>query len=83
MSAVAPNANLTSAVWNWGPYYIEAIQSVMDGTYTAESYWEGIEAGVVDVSPLTANASEEAKEVVDAAKHKCLKVHLKHSKDQL
>lgn len=77
MSAVAPNANLTSAVWNWGPYYIEAIQSVMDGTYTAESYWEGIEAGVVDVSPLTANASEEAKEVVDAAKAQMLEGTLK------
>lgn len=72
MSAAAPNANLTSAVWNWGPYYVEAIQSVMDGTYVSGSYWEGISAGIVDIAPLTKNAPAEAKQVVDTAKQQMI-----------
>ncbi|MEG0847082.1 MAG: BMP family ABC transporter substrate-binding protein [Niameybacter sp.] len=72
MSAVAPNANLTSVVWNWGPYYVNAVKSVMDGTFKSESYWEGINAGIVDISPLTKNAPAEAAAVVDAAKQQML-----------
>ena len=72
MSAIAPNANLTSAVWNWGPYYVNAVKSVMEGTYTSESYWEGIGAGVVDIAPLTKNAPEEAAAMVEEAKQKML-----------
>ncbi|WP_070000142.1 BMP family ABC transporter substrate-binding protein [Cellulosilyticum sp. I15G10I2] len=68
MSMFAPKANLTSAVWNWGPYYVEAVQSVIDGTYQSESYWHGLEAGIVDISPLTENAPAGAQEKVDAAK---------------
>ena len=77
MNAVAPNANLTSVVWNWGPYYIEAIQSVMDSTYASESYWEGISAGVVDIAPLTKNAPIEAKEAVETAKQQMIEGTLK------
>ncbi|MDF2613435.1 MAG: Purine-binding protein [Clostridia bacterium] len=68
MSSFAPKANLTSAVWNWGPYYVEKVQSVIDGTYKSESYWKGFEAGIVDLAPLTANAPEGAQAEVDAAK---------------
>lgn len=68
MSAYAPKANMTSAVWNWGPYYVSAVKSVIDGTYKSESYWEGLDAGIVDIAPLTANAPEGAAEKVETAK---------------
>lgn len=68
MSAYAPKANLTSAVWNWGPYYVQAVQSVIDGTYASESYWEGFNEGIVDIAPLTANAPEGAAAKVEEAK---------------
>ena len=66
MSGIAPNANLVSAIWNWGPYYVEAVQSVIDGTFTPSAYWEGIDAGIVDISPLTANAKEGIAEIIEA-----------------
>lgn len=72
MSGVAPHANLTSVVWNWGPYYVEAVQSVIDGTFEPNAYWEGIAAGVVDISPLTANAPAEAQAIVDAKKQEMI-----------
>lgn len=77
MSTVAPNANLTSVVWNWGPYYVEAVKSVMDGTYQSENYWEGINADIVGISPLAKNAPEEAAAVVEEAKQQMLDGTLK------
>lgn len=70
MSAAAPKANLTSAVWNWGPYYASRVKSVLDGGFQSESYWEGFHDNIVDISPLTANAPEEAKKLVEDAKQK-------------
>lgn len=67
MSSYAPKANLTSAVWNWGPYYVEQVKAVMEGTYKSESYWKGLEAGVVALSPLTENAPAGAVEKVEVA----------------
>lgn len=72
MSHLAPKSNMTSAVWNWGPYYVEAVKSVMDGTFKSEAYWGGMADGVVDVSPLTENAPAEAAARVDEVKAKIL-----------
>lgn len=70
MSASAPKANMTSAVWNWGTYYVQAVQSVIDGKFKSESYWGGIDTGIVDIAPLTKNAPEGAQAKVDEAKAK-------------
>ncbi len=68
MSEAAPKANLTSAVWNWGPYYAKEVTAVLNGEFKATSYWEGLNENIVDISPLTANAPEEAKALVETAK---------------
>jgi basic membrane protein A and related proteins len=39
MAAFAPNAQLTAIVDDWGPYYIERCQAILDGTW--ESTWSG------------------------------------------
>lgn len=70
MSASAPKANMTSAVWNWGTYYVEAVKTAMDGKFKSESYWGGIDTGIVDIAPLTKNAPEGAQAKVDEAKAK-------------
>lgn len=70
MSASAPKANMTSAVWNWGPYYVQSVQSVIDGKFKSENYWGGIDTGIVDIAPLTKNAPEGAQAKVDEAKAK-------------
>lgn len=67
MQKSAPKANMTSAVWNWGPYYSEAVKSVMDGTYASSSYWGGLNEGIVGLSPLTEIAPAEAKDLVEQA----------------
>lgn len=68
MSKAAPKANMTSAIWNWGPYYVKQIKAVMDGTWKSEKYWGGIEDNVVDIAPLTSVAPDGAQAAVDKAK---------------
>lgn len=52
MSPLAPDAVLTSAIWNWGPYYIDIVESVINGTWVSEQYWGGWQDGVVDMAPV-------------------------------
>ncbi len=47
MHEAAPKATLASAVWHWGPFYYNQVKSVIDGTWTSESYWEGYTEDVV------------------------------------
>lgn len=68
MQAMAPKAYMTAPIWNWGPYYVEQVQAVMDGTWETSSYWGGMKDGVVELAPLTDIAPAEAKEAVEKAK---------------
>ncbi|MEJ7839384.1 MAG: BMP family ABC transporter substrate-binding protein [Thermomicrobiales bacterium] len=65
MSALAPNANLTNPIWNWGVYYTLAAQQIMGGTWVGgNQYWGSWQDGVVDLSPI---ASFVPAETVTAA----------------
>lgn len=53
MAAFGPNAQLTSILDDWGPYYIERVQAVMDGTWESVDTWDGISEGMVGFAPLS------------------------------
>jgi Uncharacterized ABC-type transport system, periplasmic component/surface lipoprotein len=78
MESSAPKAYMTSAVWNWGPYYVEQIKAIMDGTWTNESYWKGMDAGIVDLAPLTKNAPAGAEEKVKQVKEDIISGKIKY-----
>lgn len=69
-SKQVPKAFMTAAVWNWGPYYVDQVKKIMDGTWKPESYYGGLKDGIVDIAPLTKLAPEGAQAKVDAAKAK-------------
>ena len=50
MSAFAPNALLTSIVNNWGDYYIERTQAVLDGTWESGDTFGGMGANMVNMA---------------------------------
>ena len=68
MKEFAPNANLTSPIWNWGPFYVDTIKSVMDGSWTSEAYWGGLDEGIVDLAPISDKVPAEVVEQVEAKK---------------
>ncbi len=73
MYSMAPKAYMTAPVWTWGPYFIDQIEKAMDNTWKAESYWGGLEDGIIALAPLTENAPEGAKEKVEEMKEKIIK----------
>ena len=61
MSVQAPDAVLTSPIWNWGAFYIPTVQQVMDGTWVSNQYWGGWQDGLVDLAPIAEFVPEEVR----------------------
>lgn len=80
MTADAPQAHLTAAIWNWNVYYHTAIEAAMTcggaenfvNAMGGPAYYGGLAEGFVDVSPLneatvapgTAEAIEAVRELI-------------------
>jgi basic membrane protein A len=77
MQSFAPKAHLTSAVWNWAPYYTKVVKEVQDGTWKPESVWLGMETGVVDIAPYGDMVPEAVRENVDNLKKQIIDGSLK------
>ena len=72
----APNAQLTSIIDNWGPYYVARTQAVLDGTWESSDTWDGMAEGMVVMAPYTnlpedvvAMAAETAEKIRTGAMH--------------
>lgn len=65
MSPLAPDAVLTSAIWNWGPYYIDIVESVINGTWESEQYWGGWQDGVVDMAPIADFVPDDIRATIE------------------
>lgn len=72
MSQYAPDNYLTNPVWNWGPYYVKAVQSVMDGTWTNEQYSGDMADGMVELAPFGNKVPDDVKALVEDAKAKII-----------
>ncbi|MDD3825729.1 MAG: BMP family ABC transporter substrate-binding protein [Anaerolineae bacterium] len=72
MSVFVGDTVLTSPVWDWGIKYSDIVQRIMDGTYSTESYWGGLETGVVALAPLSSRVPAETVALVDEYKAKIL-----------
>jgi simple sugar transport system substrate-binding protein len=59
MSSLAPKAQLTASVDNWGPYYVQRAKDVIAGTWKSEDTWGGFKSGMLVMAPY-ANMSDEA-----------------------
>lgn len=65
MSQFAPNAHLTAIVNDWGPYYVERVQAVLDGTWESTDVWAGMADGVVVMSEFRENVPAEVAEAAN------------------
>ncbi len=60
---------LTSIVDNWGPYYIERVKAVMDGTWEQVDVWGGMGKGHVVMAPYT-NMPDDVKKLAEETEAK-------------
>lgn len=76
MTADAPNAHLTAAIWNWNVYYRTAMEAAMNcgdaskfvETMGSSAYYGGLKEGFVDISPLSENCAEGTEAAIAAVK---------------
>jgi len=72
MIAAGPNAQLTSIIDDWAPYYIERTQAVMDGTWGSQNTWHGIKEGMVAFADMSdkipADVRAEALQMIEDLK---------------
>lgn len=61
---------LVSPIWNWGPYYTEQAEAVINGTWESGSYWGGLKEGVVKLSDFSAKVSDEVLDLVAAERER-------------
>lgn len=74
MREAAPDASLTSAVWDWSIYLKYAVNCVKENKAIRVDWSKGLKDGVVDISPLnedlvaegTEKAIEEAREKIES-----------------
>ena len=50
-SHFCPNAHLTAIVDDWGPYYTERAQALVDGSWSSSDTWGGMNTGMVAMAP--------------------------------
>lgn len=68
MSAFAPKAQLTAAIWNWINFYRDVVDKVRRGEWKSADLWLGMDSGAVDIAPCGPMVPEALRERVLARK---------------
>ncbi|MDF2836285.1 MAG: basic rane lipoprotein, partial [Paenibacillus sp.] len=68
MNRYAPETYVTNPVLNWGPYYVDVVQSVIDGTWATHQYYGGFKENMVDIAPFGKNVPQDIQDFVNAKK---------------
>lgn len=66
MRRFAPKNYLTGVTNNWGKFYTETTQQVIDGTWKPGLFFGGIADGVIAMAPMGPRVSKEAADLVQA-----------------
>jgi basic membrane protein A len=64
MQAFAPEATLTSAVWDWSGLYKEIASEMKDGDWSSEQIWYGLDKGVVDIASISDKVPADIRSLV-------------------
>jgi len=55
---------LTSPQWDWGTYYVDTVQDIIDGTWETHQFWGGLETGIVKLAEMSPLVPEDVVEQV-------------------
>lgn len=70
MAQYAPSPRVTSIIDNWGPYYVDRVGAVINGTWESTQSWEGIADGMVKIGEMTdaipADLIKESQDLADS-----------------
>lgn len=58
MSEFGPDSHLVSVVHDWGQIYVNRIQAVMDGTWSAKDLWPGLKQNTSHLASMNSQLSD-------------------------
>jgi basic membrane protein A and related proteins len=61
MAEYKPSPRVSAVIDNWGPYYVERVGALLDGTYEQKDTWAGISGGEVLIGDITEAVPAEVK----------------------
>lgn len=68
MSWAGPETVLTSAVFNWGAYYLHKTTQVMNGEWVQEEWWGTMSELAIDIAPMGDMVPQEVQDEVMVAR---------------
>jgi basic membrane protein A len=71
-SFAAPQAFLSGSAWNWGPFYVKAVEAIKANKFEAKRELGDLKNGIVLLLPYGPMVTDEAKQAVEAAKQKII-----------
>jgi basic membrane protein A len=73
MAAFGPNAQLTSIIDDWNPYYIRRVKALLDGTWKTGDVWDGMAQGTVVMAPWSKKLPEDVVKLAETARDEIIK----------
>ncbi|MFO1349784.1 MAG: BMP family ABC transporter substrate-binding protein [Gammaproteobacteria bacterium] len=64
MSKYGPKAHLTAAIHQWGDYYTQTAQAVLDGTWKSTDVWGGVKDNMITIAPLNPAVPKDVADLV-------------------
>ena len=64
-SANAPTKWLSSFVWNWGTYYVDQVQAMIDGNWEAAQFYGGLEDNMITMSSFGPDVPQDVIDLVN------------------
>lgn len=65
MGKYGATAQLSGTTHQWGDYYTQTTQAVLDGSWKSDSTWGGYRQGMIKIVPLSAAVPSEVKTLVN------------------
>ncbi len=65
MTSFAPERYLTGTVWDWCPFYVQAVEMVKNGSFEPGEFYGGLADGTVALAPLNDAVPDDIKAMVE------------------
>jgi basic membrane protein A and related proteins len=65
MTQFALEKYLTGTIWNWCPFYLQAVEMVQDGSFEPGEFYGGLADGTVSLAPIHAAVPEDVRQMVE------------------
>lgn len=68
MTSFGPKAHLAASMINWGVYYTQRVQAVLDGSWKSSTTWVGLKDGGIDLGGFNPELPADVKTLVEERK---------------